>query len=117
MNDLRLLESLTISVEEAGALLRLGRNAAYNAVRDGKIPSIRVGGRIRVPTQPLKKMFGLIEELTTASRAPAPDDNLLARKRLQQALKCIDEALAAIVLARAETQAALSLTLDGGDET
>jgi excisionase family DNA binding protein len=40
---------LVLSVPEAGELLGLGRNAAYEAVRKGVIPVIRIGRTLRVP--------------------------------------------------------------------
>lgn len=50
---------LTISVELAGKVFGIGRNAAYEAVKTGQIPSVRIGGRICVPTAPLRKMLGI----------------------------------------------------------
>lgn len=48
-----------LTVEEAAALLRIGRSQAYLAVARGAIPSIRVSGRaIRVPTKKLADMLG-----------------------------------------------------------
>ena len=50
----------TVSVPEAGALfLNLGRNAAYEAAKRGDIPTIKVGGLIRVPVVPLAEKLGL----------------------------------------------------------
>lgn len=49
----------TTTVQVAGKLLGLARNQAYEAVRRGEIPSLRFGGRIVVPTAPLKRMLGL----------------------------------------------------------
>ena len=40
---------LTLTVEEAAALLGISRNSAYEAVRRGEIPSVRIGGRIVIP--------------------------------------------------------------------
>lgn len=40
---------LTYDVPEAGRKAGLGRNASYEAVRRGEIPSIKIGGRILVP--------------------------------------------------------------------
>lgn len=51
--------SLAIGVEDAALILGIGRNAAYEAVKRGDIPSIRIGQRIVVPTAPLRKMLGL----------------------------------------------------------
>ena len=45
--------SLTLTVEEAGQILRVGRNTAYELVRCGKLPSVRVGKQIRIPRQAL----------------------------------------------------------------
>ena len=44
---------LTLTVEEAGQILRVGRNTAYELVRYGKLPSVRVGKQIRIPRQAL----------------------------------------------------------------
>ena len=44
---------LTLTVEEAGQILRVGRNTAYEPVRCGKLPSVRVGKQIRIPRQAL----------------------------------------------------------------
>jgi hypothetical protein len=54
-----LLEKLTVSVEVAGKAFGLGRNSAYEACRAGQIPNIRLGGKIAVPTAPLRKMLGI----------------------------------------------------------
>ena len=43
----------TLTVEEAGQILRVGRNTAYELVRCGKLPSVRVGKQIRIPRQAL----------------------------------------------------------------
>jgi excisionase family DNA binding protein len=40
---------LTISVTDAANLLGISRASAYNAVRTGDIPSIKVGKRVTVP--------------------------------------------------------------------
>lgn len=56
----------TLSVERAGALLGLGRSAAYAAVRAGQIPVLRFNERtLRVPTAALRQLVGI---------APALDD-------------------------------------------
>jgi len=48
-----------VDVIEAGRLLGVGREAAYNAVRTGEIPSIRVGKRLRVPVAALRRLADL----------------------------------------------------------
>jgi excisionase family DNA binding protein len=49
--------SLTYSVPEAGAMIGLSRNSAYEAVQRGEIPSIKIGGRIFVPRLAFHQML------------------------------------------------------------
>ena len=49
---------LTLTVEEAGQVLRVGRNTAYDLVRCGKLRSIKVGKQIRIPKQALLDYLG-----------------------------------------------------------
>jgi excisionase family DNA binding protein len=49
----------TYDVEEAGRMLGLGRNATYEAVKAGTIPSIRIGRRLLVPKAALDRMLGI----------------------------------------------------------
>jgi excisionase family DNA binding protein len=46
-------------VEEAAAVLRLGRNATYESVRRGEIPSIRIGRRLLIPKSGLERLLGV----------------------------------------------------------
>jgi excisionase family DNA binding protein len=48
---------VVLSVEEAAALLRLGRNAAYQAIADGTIPALRVGRRLLVSRDTLRSLL------------------------------------------------------------
>lgn len=41
--------SRTYTVEEAGELLGVSRNSAYEAAARGEIPTVRIGRRILVP--------------------------------------------------------------------
>jgi len=50
-------EALTITVEEAAGLLRIGRNLAYEAVKRGELPAIRVGRRVLVPRRALERLL------------------------------------------------------------
>jgi excisionase family DNA binding protein len=56
MGDPRLPAVLT--VPEAARLLRISRGAAYEAVRMGQIPSVRIGRRVLIPTALLLRMLG-----------------------------------------------------------
>ena len=50
-------ERRTISVNEAAKILGIGRSAAYEGVKSGQIPAIRVGGRWLVPLAALDRML------------------------------------------------------------
>ena len=54
----KILAQPTASVPEAGLLLGLARNASYEAAKRGEIPTLRFGGKLRVPTAVLRKMIG-----------------------------------------------------------
>ena len=45
------METLTYSVEEVAKLLGIARNNAYERVRAGDIPSIRMGKRYLIPRE------------------------------------------------------------------
>lgn len=49
----------TVSVDQYAALLGVDRSTAYDSVKTGIVPSIRVGRRIRVPSEPVRRMLGL----------------------------------------------------------
>ena len=48
----------TITVDEWAAFARCGRTQAYEAVRDGSVPSIRVGRRYFIPAGWALKVTG-----------------------------------------------------------
>ena len=47
----------TCSIDEAAALLGIGRSTAYAAARDGTLPTLRLSHRILVPTARLLAML------------------------------------------------------------
>lgn len=53
MND----ERLTLTVTEAAELLGISRGMAYECVRTGELPSVRMRGRILVPRKRLEAML------------------------------------------------------------
>ena len=55
----------TITVEETAKRLGIGRNTAYEAVKRGDIPSIRIGRRILVPTKALERKLSEAGGMTT----------------------------------------------------
>jgi excisionase family DNA binding protein len=50
----------TITVEEAAALLGIGRTAAYEAARRGQLPTRRLGRRLVVPVPAFLDWLGAI---------------------------------------------------------
>ena len=50
-------ENLTMTVEEAAAALNISRSLAYEAARDGRIPTIRIGRRLLVSRRALEKLL------------------------------------------------------------
>ena len=51
-------ERRTVTVEEAARILGVGRAAAYEGVRSGRIPSVRVSARrIVVPLAALERLL------------------------------------------------------------
>jgi len=59
-------EKLTLKVEEAAKLLGIGRNLAYDRVKTGEIPVIKVGRRLLVPRRALEKLLEQGQPVTPA---------------------------------------------------
>jgi excisionase family DNA binding protein len=49
----------TMQVDEIHKALGISRAAAYEAVKNGDIPSIRIGRRIVIPTAAVRRMLQL----------------------------------------------------------
>jgi excisionase family DNA binding protein len=80
----------TYTVEEAGEMLGIGRNQAYEAAKRGEIPTITLGYRKVVPKAIFHRMLGLTELPTEMPEAvvetgdappPATRSAPAARKR------------------------------------
>lgn len=54
-----LSDRATISVEEAAKVIGIGRSAAYEAARQGQLPTRRLGRRLLVPVPALLEWLGL----------------------------------------------------------
>lgn len=52
-------ETPVLPVPVAGAVLGLGRSAAYLAANRGDLPTVRVGRRVVVPTARLRELLGM----------------------------------------------------------
>ncbi|HZA78798.1 MAG: helix-turn-helix domain-containing protein [Thermoleophilaceae bacterium] len=58
---------LTMTVEEAGVALGISRSHAYELVRHGELPSLRLGRRVVVPIAALEALV----EVASANVDPA----------------------------------------------
>ncbi len=58
------MQKRTYTVEEAGEILGIGRSAAYQGVRTGEIPAIRIGRRLLVPVQALEQLLSTAKPST-----------------------------------------------------
>ncbi len=56
-NMKRIEERKTYNIEEAGRMLGVGRNQAYEAAKSGQIPTIKIGKRMLVPKAALDRML------------------------------------------------------------
>lgn len=61
------LERLTCNVETAAALLGISRALAYQLVRSGEIPSLKLGRRVVVPRSALAELL----DIHPGERAPS----------------------------------------------
>lgn len=50
-------EKLTLTIKETAKLLGIGRNLAYDRVKTGEIPVIKIGRRLLVPRRALEKLL------------------------------------------------------------
>jgi excisionase family DNA binding protein len=48
---------MTLTVEETAQRLGIGRNQAYEAIRRGEIPVVRIGKRLLIPEAALERML------------------------------------------------------------
>lgn len=59
-----------LTIEEAAALLRIGRTAAYEATRRGELVAIRIGRRLRVPKAALVNGYGTQSQASLDEEGP-----------------------------------------------
>jgi excisionase family DNA binding protein len=59
-------ERLTLTVNECAKLLGIGRQLAYDRVKTGEIPVIKVGRRLLVPRKALEKLLEQGQAVTPA---------------------------------------------------
>jgi excisionase family DNA binding protein len=56
--DTHLPAQLTLTVEEAAALLGISRSHAYGLVRTGTLEAIRLGRTLKIPTRVIADLLG-----------------------------------------------------------
>lgn len=61
------VERITITVEEAAAMLGISRTSGYEYVRTGQLPAIRIGRRLLVPVRAINE---LLDTDTASGAAP-----------------------------------------------
>ena len=62
------VKRLTLTVEEAAKLLGIGRQLAYDRVKTGEIPVLRVGRRLLVPRRALEQLLEEPKPLNQSSK-------------------------------------------------
>jgi excisionase family DNA binding protein len=67
-------EPLTYTVEQTAQLLGIGRGLAYDGVRSGDIPSVRIGRRVLIPRHALLSLLNAKNIGGDAPVGTAPDD-------------------------------------------
>ena len=60
-------ERVTFTVEETAKLLGIGRQLAYDKVKTGEIPVIKIGRRLLVPRRALEKLLEQGQAVTLAN--------------------------------------------------
>ena len=50
-------ERQTLKIEEAAKVLGISRNTAYDAVKSGQLPTVRIGRRFLVPKAALERLL------------------------------------------------------------
>jgi excisionase family DNA binding protein len=64
-------ESDLLTVVEAAAVLRISRNLAYELIRQGRVPHLRLGKRILVPRRSLDTWIAEQSQLHTPTALSA----------------------------------------------
>lgn len=62
-------QKLTLTVEQTAKLLGIGRQLAYDRVKTGEIPVIKIGRRLVVPRRALEKLLEQGHLVTSSGQA------------------------------------------------
>ena len=63
-------EELLITVPEASRRLSMGRSTVYELMREGLLPSVRVGGSRRILASDLAEFVQLLKEVSAGEKWP-----------------------------------------------
>jgi excisionase family DNA binding protein len=72
------MDRQTLTVEEAAALLGIGRNTAYQAIARGELPVLRLGRRLLVPRAALDQLLSTQHDEDASQEQPITE-----RRQLQ----------------------------------
>ncbi len=61
-------ERLTLTIDECARLLGIGRNTAYDRVKTGELPVLKIGRRLLVPKRALEKLLQEGKPVTPAEQ-------------------------------------------------
>jgi excisionase family DNA binding protein len=64
------MDKLLLRPDEAAEILSIGRSRVYELLRDGTLPTVRLGGSIRIPAEALRRWVE--EQRGTGERAGRP---------------------------------------------
>ena len=87
---MRTAQPLTLTVEEAGRALGVGRSNAYELVRSGELECIRLRRRIVVPAAHLAERLGVTAAELHASLHPASEQAAPAPRRSSALAESLD---------------------------
>ncbi len=62
-----------LTIQETARLLRISRQSAYQAVRTGELPTVKIGRRILVPRHRLEAMLGDTSDDPAVNRVDRKD--------------------------------------------
>jgi excisionase family DNA binding protein len=66
-------DKLMVKPADAGEILSVGRSKVYELIAAGKLPSVRVGGSVRVPVAALKEWLDRKLNGQSANNEPSDD--------------------------------------------
>ena len=83
MRELTTIERVTISVDEAAVMLGISRTSAYEYIRTGQLPAIRMGRRLLVPLKAISNnlLDGSVGDRTATTDAVSAQQRQVVSRR------------------------------------